>query len=108
MGFTIQQVINLHSQGFTADQISAFEKSISPQVQPMPQVQQVQQVQQMPPAQNIPMETPRSGAADTSLQMLNLVRQMQNNALANDTGLMGKPMTAESAGLEILGRGEEK
>lgn len=131
MGFSIEQVIGLSKQGFSAEQIKAFEGAITPtqpvqqmpqaqpvqQVQPvqqMTQVQPVQQVQQMPQVQPVqqmsqvqpvqPVQPAGSATADTSLQMLNLVKMMQEQALASATGQSTQPQTAVDAGLNVLGR----
>ena len=85
-------------------------------VQPVQQMPQVQQVQQMPvqpvqqvqpvqPVQQMP-QTGASGAADTSTQMLNLVKAMQEQALAGAAGHYKQP-TAVDASLDVLGRGDK-
>ena len=118
MNFTIEQIINLSKQGFSAQQIEAFDKTmpIQPQGQPMiqPQVQQMIQPQVQPMGQpqvqpqvyqEAPFVAPRSGLADTSLQMLDAIRAMQNANLAGASGQAAKPLTAEDVGLNILGNG---
>ena len=152
MNFTIDQIINLSKQGFSAQQIEAFDKTmpIQPQVQPQaypqPQVQPQVQPQAYPQAypqvqpqvypqvqpqvqpqvypqvqpqvqpqaypqvqpqvyQETPFVAPRSGLADTSLQMLDAIRAMQNANLAGASGQGAKPLTAEDVGLNILGNG---
>ena len=122
MNFTIEQIINLSKQGFSAQQIEAFDKTmpIQPQVQPQaypqvqpqayPQVQPQVQPQVYPQVQpqvyqETPFVAPRSGLADTSLQMLDAIRAMQNANLAGASGQSAKPLTAEDVGLNILGNG---
>ena len=153
MSFTIDQIINLSKQGFTAEQITAFEKSIATPAQPYQQIpapvsaqtyqqipapvpaqpyqqipaqdhtQTYQPYQQIPapvsaqtyqqiPAQDhtqtyqpqVPFEAPRSGLKDTSMEMLALVRQMQNANLAQAAGQAPKQINDVDAGLAVLGK----
>ena len=77
---------------------------VQPQVQPM--VQPMVQPQVQPQVyQETPFVAPRSGLADTSLQMLDAIRAMQNANLAGASGQAAKPLTAEDVGLNILGNG---
>ena len=86
------------------------------QVQPVQQyaqpmqaqpVQQYAQPMQTPPVQQYaqPVQKSASMSTDTSMQMLNLVKAMQEQALAEVSGHTQKPETAVDASLDILGRG---
>ena len=131
MNFSIEQIIGLSQQGFTAEQIKAFDVAmtpaqapmVQPQVQPMvqPQVQpmvqpQVQsmvqpmvqpQVQPMvqPQVQPVyqPQPMPDGNGNDTSMALLNIIQNMQKNNLSQASGAGTKPETALDVGLDILG-----
>ena len=49
------------------------------------------------------MQIPRSGLADTSAQLLDAIKTIQNANLAQVSGQSTAPMTAEDAGLAVLG-----
>ena len=103
MNFTIDQIINLSKQGFTPQQIQAFDGAMTPAVN-TPQPQPVYQAPQPQPVyHNTPMQIPRSGLADTSAQLLDAIKTIQNANLAQVSGQSTAPMTAEDAGLAVLG-----
>ena len=132
--FNIEQIIALSQAGFTADQIGKFQSAQVQPVQPVQRVQPVQQVQPIQPVQPVqqvqpvqpiqpvqpvqsiqpaqpvqpvqPIQPGASALADTSLKMLELVQQMQSNALAAAGGTAPRVETAEDVGLGILNRGE--
>ena len=49
------------------------------------------------------MQIPRSGLADTSAQLLDAIKTIQNANLAQVSEQSTTPMTAEDAGLAVLG-----
>ena len=107
MNFTIEQILNLSQQGFSVDQIKAFDSAYKTQPTQAQPVQQYAQPMQTPPVQQYaqPVQKSASMSTDTSMQMLNLVKAMQEQALAEVSGHTQKPETAVDASLDILGRG---
>ena len=101
MNFSIDQIINLSKQGFTPQQIQAFDGAMTPTVNTPQPVYQAPQPQ--PVYHNTPMQIPRSGLADTSAQLLDAIKTIQNANLAQVSGQSTAPMTAEDAGLAVLG-----
>ena len=110
MNFSIEQIIGLSKQGFTADQIKAFDGAMTPAQVPMVQPQAQPQVQpvyqpQVQPTQPVyqPQPMPEGNGNDTSMALLNIIQNMQKNNLSQASGAGTKPETALDVGLDILG-----
>lgn len=90
MAFTFEQIKELHDMGFTAEQITTFagtapaEEETEPEKDQEPEKEQEtepEKEQEEKPAENPRMDALEKSVSGISVQLTNLVKQMQANNL---------------------------